>query len=163
MNFCELLSWWWQVAKLQFKKRSNSGEIKSLHPRSLFSALFETFCLTARAYLNTQKYGLFCSLGKGRPPAPPFPAYAFKFFLRILMQALPFCLLWNKRKWFMQRTVFIRVTFDLMLVALLLFKWTMEYETFFPRFCSRLAFSSFSQSVIFTWLISILCMNQIVL
>ena len=30
--------------------------------RSLFSALFETFCLTARAYLNTQKYGLFCSL-----------------------------------------------------------------------------------------------------
>ena len=23
---------------------------------------FQTFCLTARAYLNTQKYGLFCSL-----------------------------------------------------------------------------------------------------
>ena len=30
--------------------------------RSLFSALFHTFCLTARAYLNTQKYWLFCSL-----------------------------------------------------------------------------------------------------
>ena len=30
--------------------------------RSLFSALFETFYLTARAYLNTQKYGPFCSL-----------------------------------------------------------------------------------------------------
>ena len=30
--------------------------------RSLFSALFQTFCLTARAYFNTQKYGLFCSL-----------------------------------------------------------------------------------------------------
>ena len=29
---------------------------------SLFSAPFQTFCLTARAYLNTQKYGLFCSL-----------------------------------------------------------------------------------------------------
>ena len=29
---------------------------------SLFSASFHTFCLTARAYLNTQKYGLFCSL-----------------------------------------------------------------------------------------------------
>ena len=29
---------------------------------SLFSASFQTFCLTARAYLNTQKYGLFCSL-----------------------------------------------------------------------------------------------------
>ena len=27
-----------------------------------FSASFQTFCLTARAYLNTQKYGLFCSL-----------------------------------------------------------------------------------------------------
>ena len=26
------------------------------------SASFQTFCLTARAYLNTQKYGLFCSL-----------------------------------------------------------------------------------------------------
>ena len=30
--------------------------------RSLFSASLQTFCLTARAYLNTQKYGLFCSL-----------------------------------------------------------------------------------------------------
>ena len=30
--------------------------------RSLFSASFKAFCLTARAYLNTQKYGLFCSL-----------------------------------------------------------------------------------------------------
>ena len=28
--------------------------------RSLFSALFQAFCLTA--YLNKQKYGLFCSL-----------------------------------------------------------------------------------------------------
>ena len=26
------------------------------------SASFQTFCLTARAHLNTQKYGLFCSL-----------------------------------------------------------------------------------------------------
>ena len=50
----------------------------------------------------------------------------------------------------MQRIVFIHVTFDLMLVALLLFKRTIEYETSSPRFCSRLAFSSFSQSVIFT-------------
>ena len=30
--------------------------------RPLFSASLHTFCLTARAYLNTQKYGLFCSL-----------------------------------------------------------------------------------------------------
>ena len=28
---------------------------------SVFSASFQTFCLAARAYLNTQKYGLFCS------------------------------------------------------------------------------------------------------
>ena len=38
--------------------------IFSLSPqsRSLFSASSQTFCLTARAYLNTQKYGLFCNL-----------------------------------------------------------------------------------------------------
>ena len=30
--------------------------------RSLFSASFQTFCSTARPYLNTQKYGLFCSV-----------------------------------------------------------------------------------------------------
>ena len=30
--------------------------------RSLFSTSFQTFCSTALAYLNTQKYGLFCSL-----------------------------------------------------------------------------------------------------
>ena len=37
---------------------------KSVSPqsRSVFSSSFHTFCLTARAYLNTQKYGLFCSL-----------------------------------------------------------------------------------------------------
>ena len=29
-------------------------------------ASFQIFCLTARAYLNKQKYGLFCSLPKGR-------------------------------------------------------------------------------------------------
>ena len=31
--------------------------------RSPFSASLQTFCLTVRAYLNTQKYGPFCSLG----------------------------------------------------------------------------------------------------
>ena len=35
----------------------------------LFSASFQTFCLTARAYLNTQKYGLFRSLGVHTTPA----------------------------------------------------------------------------------------------
>ena len=36
--------------------------------RSLFSASFKTFCLTAREYLNTQKYGLFCRLSLLRNP-----------------------------------------------------------------------------------------------
>ena len=44
------------------------GERKktSVSPQSRppFSASFQIFCLTARAYLNTQKYGLFCSLGQ---------------------------------------------------------------------------------------------------
>ena len=44
-------------------EREKNG-IFSVSPQSLslFSASFQTFCLTARAYLNTQKYGLFCSL-----------------------------------------------------------------------------------------------------
>ena len=40
----------------------DAREPHSPQPRTLFSASFQTFCLTARAYLNTQKYGLFCSL-----------------------------------------------------------------------------------------------------
>ena len=40
-------------------KRASSDSPQS---RSLFSASLQTFCLTARAYLDTQKYGLFCSL-----------------------------------------------------------------------------------------------------
>ena len=45
-------------------RREKKNRIFSVSPqsRSLFSASFQTFCLTARAYLNTQKYGLFCSL-----------------------------------------------------------------------------------------------------
>ena len=38
----------------------------SSQSRSLVSASFQTFCLTTRAYLNTQKYGLFCSLATER-------------------------------------------------------------------------------------------------
>ena len=45
-------------------KRSSSVSPQS---RYLFSPSFQTFCLTAREYLNTQKYGLFCSLGVKRP------------------------------------------------------------------------------------------------
>ena len=43
----------------QEKKKHFSVSTQS---HSLFSASFQAFCLTARAYLNTQKYGLFCSL-----------------------------------------------------------------------------------------------------
>ena len=41
-------------------RRERKNGIFSVSPqsRSLFSASFQTFCLTARAYLNTQKYGL---------------------------------------------------------------------------------------------------------
>ena len=45
-------------------RRERKNGIFSVSPQSgsLFSASFQTFCLTVRAYLNTQKYGLFCSL-----------------------------------------------------------------------------------------------------
>ena len=41
--------------------RAQSARASRVSPqsRSLFSASFQTFCLSARAYLNTQKYGLF--------------------------------------------------------------------------------------------------------
>ena len=44
--------------------RARSARVSHVSPqsRSLFSVSFQTFCLTARAYLNTQKCGLFCSL-----------------------------------------------------------------------------------------------------
>ena len=44
--------------------RAKRASLTNVSPqsRSLFSASFQTFCLTARGYLNTQKQGLFCSL-----------------------------------------------------------------------------------------------------
>ena len=51
----------------QARRASEAREKKtSVSPQSRppFSASFQIFCLTARAYLNTQKYGLFCSLGQ---------------------------------------------------------------------------------------------------
>ena len=41
--------------------------LESLPSLTLCSASSQTFCLTARAYLNTQKYGLFYSLVKSQP------------------------------------------------------------------------------------------------
>ena len=45
-------------------RREKKNRIFGVFPQSHspFSAPFQTFRLTARAYLNTQKYGLFCSL-----------------------------------------------------------------------------------------------------
>ena len=50
------------------RRACEAREIKNVSPQfcSLFSASFQTFCLTARAYLNTQKYGLFCSLQRSQ-------------------------------------------------------------------------------------------------
>ena len=44
--------------------RAKRASCVAVYPQSHspFSASFQTFCLTARTYLNTQKYGLFCSL-----------------------------------------------------------------------------------------------------
>ena len=51
-------------ARASHARRACEAREKSVSPqsRSLFSASFQTFCLTARSYLNTQEYGLFCSL-----------------------------------------------------------------------------------------------------
>ena len=44
---------------------------RATESRSLFSASFQTYCLTARAYLNTQKYRLFWSLTYKHGPGQP--------------------------------------------------------------------------------------------
>ena len=45
-------------------EKKKNDFIFSVSPQSrlLFWASFQTLCFTARTYLNTQKYGLFCSL-----------------------------------------------------------------------------------------------------
>ena len=50
--------------------------------RSLFSATFQTFCLTARAYLNTENYGLFCSLNRAKPRRPSMSVFSAIFVLK---------------------------------------------------------------------------------
>ena len=47
----------------RFFSKNWFNELKSPVSLALFiSVSLKTFCLTARTYLNTQKYGLFCSL-----------------------------------------------------------------------------------------------------
>jgi len=64
---CKTVGFFLKIRKEIGKARRKSlprAKRASVSPqsRSLFSASFQTFYLTARAYLNTQKYGLFCSL-----------------------------------------------------------------------------------------------------
>ena len=47
---------------ITYSKRTFHNFCVSPQSRSLFSASLQTFCLMVRAYLSTQKYGLFCSL-----------------------------------------------------------------------------------------------------
>ena len=56
--------WEKRVIRTNITYAKRTVRIFSVSPqsRSLFSASLQTFCLTARAYLNMQKYGLFCSL-----------------------------------------------------------------------------------------------------
>ena len=52
-------------ARQEKKKTTIRGSV-SPQARSLCSASFQTFCLTARPYLNIQKYELFCCLGNNK-------------------------------------------------------------------------------------------------
>ena len=51
-----------RVSRARSSRVSARIFIFSPQARSLFSDSLQNFCLTVRAYLNRQKYGLFCSL-----------------------------------------------------------------------------------------------------
>ena len=51
-----------EIGKAWHKSLTRAKCASLTRPQGVFSALFQTFCLTARTYLNMQKYGLFCSL-----------------------------------------------------------------------------------------------------
>ena len=55
-----------RAMRASLTRRAGDGE-----SRSLFSPSFQTYCWTARAYLNTQKYGLFWSLTYKHGPGQP--------------------------------------------------------------------------------------------
>ena len=59
-------------------KRAREKREKSVSPQSrfLFSTSFQTFRLTARAYFNTQKYGVSCCLGHKRTQTFKLHKYA---------------------------------------------------------------------------------------
>ena len=49
-----------EARKQAYEAREKNAFSVSPQSRSHFSVSFQTFCLTDRAYLNKQKYGLFC-------------------------------------------------------------------------------------------------------
>ena len=56
----------------------------------LFSASFQTFCLTAHAYLNTQKNRLFCSLSSAPPTElilPWWKNFLKRFLIKVLVSS----------------------------------------------------------------------------
>ena len=101
-------------------RREKKNRIFSVSPqsRSLFSASFQTFCLTARTYLNTQKYGLFCSLrtvGFFLSPHTPYGRVRLARFarVRLLRHALPISLLIFRKKPTVLQSRTARVPIDL--------------------------------------------------
>ena len=67
---CKTVGFFLKISKeigKAWRKSPARANRASLTRPSLFSALFHTFCLTAGAYLNTHKYGLFCSLVRPLP------------------------------------------------------------------------------------------------
>ena len=55
-----------RAMRASLTRRAGDGE-----SRSLFSPSFQSYCWTARAYLNTRKYGLFWSLTYKHGPGQP--------------------------------------------------------------------------------------------
>ena len=84
---CKTVGFFLKISKQIGKAWRKSLTRVSPQSRSLFSASLQTFCLTARAYLNTQKYGLFCSLMPAHKTARIFPATNVDFH-RKLKQSL---------------------------------------------------------------------------
>ena len=73
---CKTVGFFLKISKEIGKARRKSINSVSPQSHSPFSASFQTFCLTARAYLNTQKYGLFSSLTSS-PGSSPFSKLPF--------------------------------------------------------------------------------------
>ena len=62
----------------------------SVSGERLFSASFQTFCLTAHAYLNTQKNRLFCSLSSAPPTElilPWWKNFLKRFLIKVLVSS----------------------------------------------------------------------------